>query len=248
MRLAGLIAGAALALGAVAAPLAAQAVEMRLAPGEVLLRVEAEGEHYARPDTMTISAGVVTTGATSREATGANAELATRLIEALRAQGVAPRDIRTTRLRVEPQFEETDVERRGRIQPRGRIVGYLAENGLSVRLRDLSRASAIVDALFAAGANDVDGPEFEHSDPRPAQRAARQAAVAAALEEANTYAEALNMRVARVLRVSERGSFDNDEGGNYLMVTGSRIVATPIEPGELRTAITVWIDYALVPR
>ena len=244
MRLAGLIA---LALAAAPAAAAAQAVQMSLAPGEVLLRVEAQGEHYARPDTMTISAGVVTTGATSREATGANAELANRLIEALRGQGVAPGDIRTTRLRVEPQFEERE-ERRGAIRPRGRILGYLAQNGLSVRVRDLKRASAIVDALFAAGANDVDGPDFAHSDPLPARRAARRAAVAAALEEANTYAEALNMRVARVLRVSERGDFDEDEGGNYVTVTGSRVQATPIEPGELRTEITVWIDYALVPR
>jgi len=101
--------------------------------------------------------------------------------------------------------------------------------------------------MFLAGANTVGGPTFSLSDSKPAERQARTAAVAAALEEAETYASALNMRVGRVLRVSERGDFD-EEGGEYIVVTGSRIRRTPIEPGELTTRVNVWIDYALVPR
>ena len=55
------------------------------------------------------------------------------------------------------------------------------------------------------------------------------------------------MRVVRVLRVSERGNFEW-EGRETITVTGSRIRRTPIEPGELTTRISVWIDYALAPR
>jgi hypothetical protein len=55
------------------------------------------------------------------------------------------------------------------------------------------------------------------------------------------------MRVARVLRVSERGSFEREEG-NYITVTGSRIPATPLEPGEIAVTMRVFIDYAMVPR
>lgn len=244
MRLAGI--AATLALVALPAAAAAQGVPVALNPGEVLLAVEADGEHRSRPDVMTITAGVVTTAPSAREALAANSALANRLIDVVRSKGIEPRDARTAELSVDPQLQELseEEEERGRTP---RILGYVATNKLELKLRDLSKAPDIIDGLFAAGANSVQGPKFSLADPAPAQRLARRAAVAAAREEADTYAEALNMRVSRVLRISERGGFDMD-GGEYIVVTGSRIRRTPIEPGELTTRIKVMIDYAMVPR
>jgi len=242
--------GLALALAAWARPAQAQDVAISLAPGEVLMKVEAEGTHRTRPDVMTITAGVVTTGPTAREALAANNALAGRLVEAIRTQGVQPNDVQTSELSVVPQLEELSNEAADRAERENRqprILGYVATNNLEVRLRDLAKGPDIIDAFFAAGANSVRGPRFSLAEPRPAERLARHAAVAAAREEAETYAEALNMRVVRVLRVSERGDFDW-EGGESITVTGSRMRRTPIEPGELTTRITVWIDYALAPR
>ena len=242
--------GLGLALAVWTLPAAAQDVAISLAPGEVLLKVEAEGTHRTAPDVMTITAGVVTTETTARRALAANNELATRLVEAVRAQGIQPRDVQTSELSIVPQLEQLSdeaAERAERENRRPRILGYVATNNLEIRLRDLSRAPDIMDALFSAGANSVQGPRFSLAEPRPAERLARHAAVAAAREEAETYAEALNMRVVRVLRVSERGDFDW-EGGEVITVTGSRIRRMPIEPGELTTRINLWIDYALAPR
>ena len=248
MRLAGLT--AALALAALPAGVAAQTVPIALAPGEVLLNVQAHGDHASRPDVMTITAGVVTAAASAREAMAANSALASRLIEAVRAHGIDPRDARTAELSVVPRFEELseDSVERARRQGRGpRILGYVASNKLELRLRDLARAPDLIDALFLAGANSVEGPRFSLADPGPAERLARRAAVTAARLEADTYAEALGMRVSRVLRVSERGSFEW-EGDETIVVTGSRVKRPNIEPGELTTRIQVWIDYAMVPR
>jgi uncharacterized protein YggE len=243
IRLAALaLAGAALA--ATAAP--AQDIAITLAPGEVLLKVEAQGEHLARPDVVSVRAGVVTTGRTAKQALAANAELANRVLDAVRAAGIQPRDIRTSELAVSPQYAPERPERRDDEGLRT-IVGYFARNTLSLRLRDLTKAPEIVDSLFSAGANEVRGPTFSLSDPAPATRAARQAAVAAARLEADTYAEALGMKVARVLRVSERGEFRNEDG-DTIVVMGSRTRPTPMEPGEIAITGRVWIDYALVPR
>ncbi|MEA3010126.1 MAG: uncharacterized protein QOJ91_1818 [Sphingomonadales bacterium] len=248
MRLAGL--ALALALAAFPAAAAAQAIPIALNPSEVLLNVEAEGSQKSRPDVMTITAGVVTVAPTAAKALSANSELAYRLVDVIRSKGVDPRDVRTTELSVDPQFEELSDEaqvRADREHRARRILGYVATNKLELRLRDLGKGPDLIDALFGAGANSVEGPEFSLADPAPAERLARRAAVEAARLEADTYAEALGMRVARVLRVSERGDFES-EGGNDIVVTGSRIRRTPIEPGELTTRITVWIDYAMVPR
>ena len=195
---------------------------------------------------MTISAGAVTTGGTVREASQANAVLMNRLIEAIRSQGITPQDMRTVDMRIAARFDERDRERAGDEQRRPRIIGYVASNRLRVRLRDLNRASALLDALLAAGANDVSGPVFELSDPAPARRLARQRAVEEARREAEDYAAALGMRVTRVLRVSERGA--GLGGDNNIVVTGSRIMPTPLEPGEVETEVQVWVDFALAPR
>ncbi|HEX9946426.1 MAG TPA: SIMPL domain-containing protein [Allosphingosinicella sp.] len=248
MRLAGL--AAALALAALPAAAGAQDIPIALAPGEVLLQVQAQGNHLARPDMMTITAGVVTVAASARKAMADNSALASQLIDVVRSQGVDPRDAKTAELSVEPQMEELsdDAAERAERQGRGpRILGYVARNRLELRLRDLAKAPDIIDALFSAGANSVEGPRFSLADPAPAERLARRAAVESAREEADTYAEALGMRISRVLRMSERGHF-GWEGSETITVTGSLIRRPNLEPGELTTHITVWIDYAMVPR
>jgi hypothetical protein len=247
MRLAGLTATLAIGLaGGLAAPVAAQDPVISLAPGEVLLKIDAEGEYLVRPDMMGISAGVVTTGRTAKEALDANAALANRLVAAVRASGVEPRDVRTSELTVDPQFASDDGAGQGDEDSIRRITGYVARNRLALRLRDLRAAAGIVNALFEAGANEVRGPSFGLQDPAPALKGARRSGIAQARVQAETYAEALGMRIARVLRVSERDNSIEEDG--TITVTGSRVQPTPIEPGEITVRTHVWIDYAMVPR
>lgn len=246
MRLAVLIAAATLAVFA-PTTVTAQDVQIALAPGEVLLKVEAEGQHLSRPDVVTMSAGVVTTGPTAREALAANAALGSKVLDTIRTSGIAPRDVRTSQLTVIPQYQREPNGSRFEDDNVRRISGYLARNRLELKLRDLSKAPAIINAMFEAGANEVRGPSFSLSDPAPALRAARRAAVVEARSEAETYAEALGMRITRVLRVSERQAFEREDDA-YITVTGSSVGAPPLEPGELKTRVQVWIDYAMVPR
>lgn len=242
-----LVAAALAALLVAAAPAAAQNAPLTLQPGETLLEVQAEGVHLSRPDVMTITAGVVTTAATAPEAMQANNSLATRLIERVRALGVNPRDIRTQRLSLRPRFDEQQRAAADRDDREPRIIGYIASNDLELRLRDLSRAGEILAALIDAGANSVRGPQFSLSQPRPADLAAQQDAIRIARENADSYAQALGMRVARVLRVSERSRYSDGRDGT-ITVTGSRNSRTPIEPGEISTRSQTWVDFALVPR
>jgi len=231
-----------------ASPGAAQEPTVALVPGEVLLKVEAEGIARSKPDLMSLTAGVVTTGRTAREALDANNQLANRLIEAVRAQGVASADVRTEELSVQPQFARRNENGDAEDQLPSRITGYVATNSLALTVRDLTKGPGLVDALFQAGANKVEGPTFNLSDPAPARRLARQAAVAEALEQATTYAEALHMKVGRVLQVSERSYAVVGDALNdlpQLRSTFSR--TTPLEPGDVTMRVNVWIDYALVP-
>ena len=243
MRLAGLIAAALAASIPFAAPAQTEQVpQPRLEPGEALLRIEAQGSHVSTPDVMRMTVGTVTTGSTAREATNASNLVSAKLLAAARALGVERRDVQTSSLSVDPQMDEVRAVREGRPP---RITGYMAKNELELRIRDLARAPELIDALFEAGANSVEGPTFSLSDPRPAQREARRKAVAAAREQAETYADALGMRIVRVLQLSE-GSETAFMGSNSLANTS--IAQASFEAGVLQTRVTVDVDYAMVPR
>jgi uncharacterized protein len=216
----------------------AQHVAAPIERGETLLEVTATGEVRAVPDTATFITGIVTDGATAKAAMAANAGRAERLITAAASAAIAERDLRTSDLSVSPRYRE---DRNG--NDSDEIIGYRARNRLTIRVRDVARAPAVVDALIDTGATDLSGPNFSFADPAPLIARARADAVRKAEQQARDYAAALGMRVARVLRVSERRA--SNDGGNDIIVTGSRVAAAPIRPGEQKVGGTVWIDYAL---
>ena len=243
MRLAGLIAAALAASVPLAAPAqTGQGLQPRLELGEALLQIEARGSHVSTPDVMRMTVGTLTIGSTAGEAANANNAVSAKLLAAARALGVERRDVQTSSLSVNPQMDEERAEREGRAP---RITGYVAKNELELRLRDLARAPEMIDALFEAGANSVQGPFFSLSDPRPAQREARRKAAAAAREQAETYADALGMRIVRVLQLSEE-SESAMMGSNSL--ANASVEPASVEAGVLQTRITINVDFAMVPR
>lgn len=117
-----------------------------------------------------------------------------------------------------------------------------------MRLRDLSNAEPLVARLFEAGANSVRAPSFSLADDRAARRGAERAAIAEARAEAENYATALGKRVGRLIRIGDRKAWSNPISQETIVVTGSRIPRTPIEPGEITTQAVVYVDFALIDR
>lgn len=234
-----LVASAALGL---AAPAVAQTT---LLPGETLLQIQAVGEASAQPDQATMSIGVISTGATARAATDANAAQMTAVVAALRSSGVEPRFIRTQQINVQPRFARsspTDYE------GQARITGYVARNSVGVTINRLAIAPDVIAAAFAAGANSVNGPNLALRDDTAAVAAARRDAIAKARAEAEAYADGLGLKLGRVIRVSERGNAASPELYGSGMSYNVSSPAPPLASGEIRQRATVWIDYALMPK
>ncbi|WP_326524083.1 SIMPL domain-containing protein [Sphingomonas sp.] len=221
-----------------------------LAPGETLLEVQAEGRSIYLPDTAFVSVGVVSTGVTAREATDANARQMASVIAALKKAGVEDRHIRTQQISVQPRFARANPND---FAGQPQITGYVANNGVSVTVTKLATAPDVIAAAFGAGANSVSGPNLGAQDRNKGVAEARADAVASAQAEADAYAKSLGMRVARVIRVSERGT--SARPMDYV-VTASRSYAvappappppppTPVAGGQMERSVTLWIDFAL---
>ena len=223
------------ALMAVAAPAAAQ--ELRPISG-TRLDVVATGEAERVPDLVRIQAGVMTQAPTASEAIRRNAEQMQSVRAALRRAGVAERDIQTSSINLHPEWRH--IENRT-----PELIGYRAHNQVSVRFRDIANAGRILDALVAAGANEISGPTFGIERPEEALDEARTEAIATARQRADLYARALGMRVVRVLSVSEASMGYGPPQPMAMRQMAVADASTEIVPGEQTLSVNLTVSFEL---
>jgi hypothetical protein len=186
--------------------LATFAVQAQQAPPPVvaadstLLQVSAHAEAHRVPDVATISAGVVTQAADANAAMRANAQQMDKVMAAVRAAGIAERDIQTSGINVNPQYRYAEN------QPPA-ITGYQASNTVNLKVRDIGKLGRVLDALVASGANQVNGPSFEIDQPDAVYDEARRAALDKAQARAAMYAKTLGLRVRRIVSIGEGGGY-----------------------------------------
>jgi uncharacterized protein YggE len=192
----------------------------------------ASGEVDTTPDMATITVGVDATAPSAGQAMSANAERMARVIAALKAAGVAPRDLQTSGLSLSPQT----VAEEGKAP---RVTGYQTSNQLNVTVRDLSRLGPAADAVVAAGATNIGQISFGLSNPLSAENAARLAAVKALQDKAALYAQATGYRVTRLINLSEGPPEGSGPRPFRPMMAMRAVTPTPVEAGDVMVHIDV---------
>jgi uncharacterized protein YggE len=224
-----------LAAVALSAPLAAaRAQSVPTIPSDAtLLSVSAQAEARRAPDIATISAGVVTQAADGNTAMRQNAEQMNRVLAAVKAAGVADRDVQSSGINLNPQYRYEEN------QP-PRITGYQASNTVTVKLRDVAKMGKVLDALVASGANQINGPSFGIDDPEPLNDQARTEALKRAQARAATYADTLGLRVRRIVSIGEGGGGMPVPMPRMAMAKAEAFDSTPVAPGE--SSVSVQLD------
>ncbi|HEX3363638.1 SIMPL domain-containing protein [Phenylobacterium sp.] len=203
------------------------------------LNLAAQGETKAAPDMAAIGLGVTAEGPTAAQALSDNAARMSRVLAALKAAGIADKDIRTSGLNLNAQYAYAQGQA-------PRLTGYQATNQVSVTVRNLARLGAAVDATVGAGADQVNGVTFGLADPTAAENTAREAAVRALQAKAELYARATGYRIARLVSLSEGGSSDGPRPPVPMMAMArAQKVETPVAPGELDIRIEIAGVYEL---
>ena len=215
------------ALAGIGKPDAAGGAEDQRTEG---ITVTGVGHVDAVPDEAEFSFGVTTKGASARIALRENAEQMQRLIAALKAAGVAKRDLKTQDVSVGPDYEPS---RRG----------YTASNTVSARIRDLDRAGAILDAASRAGATNVYGPSLTRVDRDGFEQKALEQAVENARERAVGLADAAGIKVGRVTSIVE--STDGGVVYREARVLDAAATNVPIEKGTEEITASVTVTFAI---
>lgn len=203
------------------------------------LDITGHGEAKVPPDMATIELGVVSQGMTAADASHANAEAAAKVIAAIKAGGVDPKDIQTSTLSLSPQYAYGQSSA-------PRLTGYQATNQVTVTIEDLARLGPIVDAVVSAGATSVSQIQFGLKAPGSAENLARFAAVKQLQEKAAAYADAAGYHVRRLVNISEASSVRAPQPmGVMRMAVAQAAAPTPVETGQVVVSVDITGEFEL---
>lgn len=226
---------------ALALPMGAASAAETTAPTPATITIGGTGTAYVAPDTAEITVGVVTEEADAARTHAENAAQTARVHNAVRALGVADRDIQTVHYDFSQRYDMRDGSR-------SEVIGYTAQNSVVITVRDLNNVGKIIDAALANGANRIDSLNFTASDTSAAKNEALTDAVHGAKEKAQAVASALGVRLVRIANVYADTQADMPRNENYMpmmMAKGASAAATPIAPGELSVVATVNVTYVV---
>lgn len=140
-------------------------------PAEHTISVTGTGRIIVSPDIADLRLGVSVTRPTVKAARAEAAQSMTRVLAALRKLGIAERDLQTTLLALQPNYDYSKNENPPRLN------GYTLSNAVAVTIRDLDRIGDVIDGALAAGATTLDGVSFRTEDPAAAEQQAREQAM-----------------------------------------------------------------------
>lgn len=229
------LAAAAFAGVALSRPAPAQAQSVGV-PGMRQITVVGAGEARVAPDMASVQIGVETSAPTTQEALAQNTAQAQALIDKVKELGVAEKDVQTSGFNIFPNYSED-----GRT-----VTGYTVSNIVSVTIRDLAQAGALLDQVVQAGANRVYGVSFGVSDMKAAQAQAREAAVTDARARAEQLAQAGGASVGQVLVITENIGAAMPVPMPAMMADRAEAgAAVPIQTGEQTIGAQVQVTYEL---
>lgn len=208
--------------------------------GPAVIVTSGEATVKRAPDRAWVSIAAESRARSPREAQRANADAMTAVLGRVKAAGVPADAVRTSGYDLQPEFDFANG--------RQTLRGYVARNGVEVRVDDLPRAGEIIDAAVGSGATSVSGIRFDLKDRASAEREALTRAVSDARARADAAAAGAGATIDRVVRIEEQ-RMPPQEPRPVMMMRATMAQAappeTPITPGELEIRASVTMTVAI---
>jgi uncharacterized protein YggE len=195
------------------------------------------GTATGTPDVLRFTVGVEVTADRVDDALSGADDAARRVIAALDAADVPGEDVQTSNVSVHPRYGDEGE----------RITGYTGRHDLSVTLRDIGAAGAVIASVADAGgdAARIEGISYALEDDAAAQEEARAAAFADARRRAEQYAELVGRELGEVLEVRENVSMPAPlpYAADEAAASGGGRLA--LEPGSTAVTVTAEVRWSL---
>jgi uncharacterized protein YggE len=187
------------------------------------------------PDVVTIGLGVQTKSVSAKAALDDNNRLATAVIAVLKENGVAPADLQTSQLSIDPSADN-----------KGQITGYQVTNMVTAKLRNIATAGALIDAVGKTAGNAVRVQELSFSidNDSDLRAKARADAVKRAQAQAKQMADAAGVQLGQIHSITET-PIDSPMGYDRAVPAASAGASVPIESGSQELSVVVEVVYEI---
>ncbi len=204
------------------------------------IAISGEGKVTGIPDIAAVSVGLQTEKADVKSAQTENTAKMNRLIANLKNLGVEDKDIQTSYYNIYPQYD----------WPNGKQVlrGYQVSQGVTVKIRNLSKIGDILASAGEGGANQVSGLSFNIDDPESLRQEARVKALLNAKEKADALARVAGVKLGKIVSFSEYAGTPTSLYKSYDMGGfggGGEGAAPTVESGSMDIVVDVTVSYEI---
>lgn len=207
-------------------------------PDKRTLSLSATGEVMTTPDKVDITTGVTSEGQTARAALDKNTEAMTKVVDGLKAAGIAPKNIQTTNFSVSPIYEKKSQGQAAF------ITGYRVTNQVHITVHDTKKLGEILDTVVSLGANRISSINFGVTEPEALKDEARKQAMQNAIANAKLYAAAAGVELGPVQNITEESDVVMPRFVEAAAPMG-RAMDVPIEAGTTTIQARIRVTWEL---
>ncbi|MBW7477686.1 SIMPL domain-containing protein [Paenibacillus oenotherae] len=210
-----------------------------------LITVSGNGELRAAPDVAYVQVAVETRAATAKDAQSKNATQFAGLKKVLfEKYKMAAKDVQSTGISVQPEHQYNNKD------GTSKIVGYISTHSIRITTRDLEGTGTLLDDLSTAGANRVDGIQFDTEKQDQYELQALEKAMANAKLKAETLAKAAGRQLKGVVNIAQSNVSNGPIPyyGNYAMkseAAADSAGSTSVQTGEITLSTDVTVVYEM---
>lgn len=203
------------------------------------LIVTGTGKSFVKPDIAEVVFGTNTQGLKSQDVVDQNNQTMNSVITALKALGIADKDIQTTGYNLNPVYDYTNNQQV--------FKGYSLDQQITVKIRNFDSISGVLDKATSLGVTTVGNLQFTVDDPIAAEADARAQAIAQAKEKATSIANQSGLQIAKLINVTDGSQPDIQPmlGQSAGVMAPTANVAPQIQTGQMEVDSTVTLTYLL---
>ncbi len=202
------------------------------------INISGNGKVYLAPNVAYVFIGVHSQAESVGDALNQNNSKAVTVANALKQLGVEEKDIQTSGFNIYPQQQ---------YNPEGQMTGtlYVVDNTVNVTVRDLTTLGKLLDAVVRAGANSINGINFDVLDKTEAISQARKLAIEDAQRQAQELASAAGVELGDLIALNAYMNTGPtplyDQKGGVAAATGE----VPVSAGQLMISVDVNMTYEI---
>jgi uncharacterized protein YggE len=193
------------------------------------------GTGTAVPDQANVFLGVTATRPNVRDAVNTATNDMSKLLSAVRREGVADKDIQTTSISINQQSNCCPQN----------VSGYTAAGQITVTLHNVQKVAPLIEAAVDAVGNalTLNGVNLSVADTSSALKSARHAAITDATAKAQDWARLTGHRIGGLIGVSEYFGVTPDLGYGGKGGGGGGF---QVQPGQQSSTATVIVTFELL--